>query len=318
MTSATPSLPPIQTGSLSHYYKPELSPQLNSIIVRAIANIPHAYREPPQAGDVIPRDQALERLQAYAFTQGYALVTESSANNRLRLACIHHRASTRNTRRLDDDVREGGNRKRKWEAARLKARGCPYAVYIAYSKRKDHWRYGVTNPEHNHAPVANPFNYHVHRKRADWLAEGKEEGRDPRWKGSLKILNEQPKAPFPPVPFTWTKPRKQDIYPWPPPKISLSNATSPVDESMESPLAETPNYDDNGDDLYTVTSSSPSERSYSSGPSNGDRDIFPGSADDSPTYGGHLPPFYHRPPPPTSAMSLPNFLSINAPSLRSP
>ena len=101
-------------------------------IHEAIQKMPPQHLLPPQPGEVLDPDQAYERLQNYAFSQGFCIVTTShnKANTYIRYACIHHGNSTRNWHKLDDHKAEGNNRQK--EYTQIHARGCPWQVYILY------------------------------------------------------------------------------------------------------------------------------------------------------------------------------------------
>ena len=56
-----------------------ITPALALQIERAIEAIPPAHREAPVDGTVVPSpDFAFQRIQDWAFTQGYAFVHETS------------------------------------------------------------------------------------------------------------------------------------------------------------------------------------------------------------------------------------------------
>ena len=97
-----------------------------------LERIPSQHFKTPQAGEVLSPDEAYNRLQNYAFTQGFCIVVTShdKANTYIRYACIHHGTTTRNWRGLDDHRTEEGNRQK--EYTNIRARGCPWQVYITY------------------------------------------------------------------------------------------------------------------------------------------------------------------------------------------
>lgn len=101
-------------------------------IREAIEKMPSHHLLPPQAGEVLDPDQAYERLQDYAFSQGFCIVISSrdKANTNIRYTCIHHGYTTRNWRKLDDHKTKEGNRQK--EYTNIRARGCPWQVYISY------------------------------------------------------------------------------------------------------------------------------------------------------------------------------------------
>jgi hypothetical protein len=98
----------------------------------AIERMPARHLLPPQAGEVLTLDQAYNRLQDYAFSQGFCIVITSHdrANTYIRYACIHHGHDTRNWHQLDEHKVEEGNRQK--EYTNIRARGCPWQVYMSY------------------------------------------------------------------------------------------------------------------------------------------------------------------------------------------
>jgi hypothetical protein len=136
-----------------------LLPQLRKIIDR----IPPAHLANPEAHEVYNSpEEALQRLQNYAFSQGFAVVIASRPKTppRCRFACIHHGKETRNTRQLDDHVEEGGNRTR--ELTKIKGKDCNWEVYVSYKsivrgQDQKAWILGVTRNEHTHPLVPNPM-----------------------------------------------------------------------------------------------------------------------------------------------------------------
>ena len=107
----------------------------DSILVplhQVLERIPSQHFNAPQVGELLSPDEAYIRLQDYAFTQGFCVVVTSrdKANTYIRYACIHHGTSTRNWHGLDDHRVDGGNRQK--EYTNIRARGCPWQVYISY------------------------------------------------------------------------------------------------------------------------------------------------------------------------------------------
>ncbi|KAI9760849.1 MAG: hypothetical protein M1840_002182 [Geoglossum simile] len=141
-------------------------------IREAIEKMPPHHLLPPQAGEVLDPDQAYERLQDYAFSQGFCIVISSrdKANTNIRYTCIHHGHTTRNWRKLDEHKTEESNRQK--EYTNIRARGCPWQVYISYkgiTRGADQkaWFLGITNGSHagTHDMVPNPLAYSLHAKR---------------------------------------------------------------------------------------------------------------------------------------------------------
>ncbi len=104
---------------------PNLDPSLIPIIQRAIDRIPPAHLEPPADDELfdIP-SEAYERLQNYAFSQRFQIVTGSCEVGRRNYPCIHHKADTKNYRKLDDHASKDGSTNRKQELTKIKAKHC--------------------------------------------------------------------------------------------------------------------------------------------------------------------------------------------------
>jgi hypothetical protein len=112
-------------------------------IQQAIEKIPSPHFLPPQAGELLDPDKAYERLQNYAFTQGFCIVISSRdrAKTYIRFVCIHHGFTTPNWRRLDEQRTEEGNREKEYTS--IRARGCPWQVYVSF-KGVTRGKYSVT------------------------------------------------------------------------------------------------------------------------------------------------------------------------------
>src|SRR3979409_1868000 len=84
-----------------------ITPELSSQIASAIEAIPAPHREPPIHGTIVADPTvAFVRIQDWAFTQGYAFVTESKNDRRVRFKCIHHKNETQNTRKTEEKDRK--------------------------------------------------------------------------------------------------------------------------------------------------------------------------------------------------------------------
>jgi len=68
----------------------------------------------------------LDRLQDYAFTKGFAVVTLTGSEKKggMRFGCVHH-GKPRDTRKLDNPVTEATARKRETTA---QAKECKWAI----------------------------------------------------------------------------------------------------------------------------------------------------------------------------------------------
>ncbi|KAI9767341.1 MAG: hypothetical protein M1840_005750 [Geoglossum simile] len=141
-------------------------------IREAIEKIPSQHFLSPQVGKVLNPNEAYERLQNFAFSQGFCIVitSQDKANTNIRYICIYHSNSTRNWCKLDEHRTEEGNRQK--EYINIRARGCPWQVYISYKgiirgADQKAWFLGITNGNHadTHDIVPNPLAYPLHAKR---------------------------------------------------------------------------------------------------------------------------------------------------------
>jgi hypothetical protein len=133
---------------------------LASKIQRHIDLIPSERRVKPLRTEYIPEDDALNRLNDWAFCEGYGYVTRSSNTGySIQVVCAHYQKETRNTRGLTEETR-----KRADTVTRKKA--CPHRVRIGVQKRLGGlFAYGEFKGEHNHPPATDPFELIPHRER---------------------------------------------------------------------------------------------------------------------------------------------------------
>jgi len=101
-------------------------------IQQVIDRIPPAHLLDPQPGKILHPDEAYNRLQDYAFSKGFCIVTASrnAANTYVRYKCIHHGKETRNWRKLEEHASKETNREK--EFTNIHARGCPWQMYVSY------------------------------------------------------------------------------------------------------------------------------------------------------------------------------------------
>jgi hypothetical protein len=77
-----------------------VTPGLTAQIEAAVAALPAAHRTPPKEKEIVESPEAaLVRLQDWAFTQGFALVRESTRKDRVMFECTHHKNATKNWRK---------------------------------------------------------------------------------------------------------------------------------------------------------------------------------------------------------------------------
>jgi hypothetical protein len=137
-----------------------VTPLLASQIALATKALPFAHLITPAHGESFktPED-ALQRLQDWAFTQGFAVVTESKRKGRVIFQCIHHRTKTRNSRKTATEDRER-------VSTAIKAKGCTWTVYVSQrAATKEAWVLGWTHTEHTYNFNPDPFTFASHKAK---------------------------------------------------------------------------------------------------------------------------------------------------------
>lgn len=173
-TTPTPSRSASPSASVTWIPHPQLPEDQVPRIQRAIDRIPNAHLLPPQRDEVFDTpDDSIIRLQDYAFSQGFAVITSTCGQGRKNYNCIHHADKTRNYRKLpehkeEEDLEHGT--KRTQELTKIKAKGCPWRVYISWKTLKrggtiQTWVLGVAQLEHSHGMSPNLLDYDLHQKR---------------------------------------------------------------------------------------------------------------------------------------------------------
>jgi hypothetical protein len=145
----------------------------------ALEPSPLLFLKEPADGEVFDNvELCRERLQGFAFAQGFAIVKKSGSMNQKRprfyFHCIHHGESTRNYRQLEEHVERDEEQevttRRKQEATNINARNCPYHIYLAWKQigkrgsREFGLEMSVKNSIHSHAMAVNPLIYIEHKK----------------------------------------------------------------------------------------------------------------------------------------------------------
>ena len=121
--------------------------------------MPPPHRLPPHEDETYgSHEEGKIRLQDYAFTQGFALVTETNdkKNGRVVLECTRHHKKERNTRKVEEKDRVRKNTK-------VSFNECKYRLKL--KKEGEAWRLIIQNPEHNHAMANDPFSFREHHSR---------------------------------------------------------------------------------------------------------------------------------------------------------
>ena len=83
---------------------PTLSDELRSTVSKFVQKLPDLHCQQPMDGEqYLWPNHILDRLQDYAFTQGFAVVilSGSQKKGRMRFGCIHH-GKPRDTRKIDN------------------------------------------------------------------------------------------------------------------------------------------------------------------------------------------------------------------------
>ena len=149
---------------------PSLDPSLIPTIRSAIDCIPSDHLQPPASKEIFDNpDAAYERLQNWAFSQGFCIVIASHIKNVMMwFVCKHHRDKTHNICKLDDKAGDDSNRTR--EFTHISAKGCSWKWYVSWKDRVQGkgdkaWILGTTVDHHNHDMIPNLLSYDIHRKR---------------------------------------------------------------------------------------------------------------------------------------------------------
>ena len=158
---------------------PGLDPSLVPAAQKFINAMNPAHLNSPEDGEQFDTpEEAIERLQDYAFSQGFVVVTGSCGsrgNPRKYYHCIHHGVETQNNRKLDEHVGpKDAPTNRRRELTRTRGLGCKWRLSISY-KRVDireegpkAWFLCVKEDQltHSHPLQVNPFSYEEHRLRS--------------------------------------------------------------------------------------------------------------------------------------------------------
>ena len=84
---------------------PLCPPHLRKVVEDAVDAFDNAWLLPPQAGEVFDTAKAcFRRLQGFAPSRGFAVVTTTSKTTRAQFACVHHGEKTKNWRGLEDHI----------------------------------------------------------------------------------------------------------------------------------------------------------------------------------------------------------------------
>jgi hypothetical protein len=135
-----------------------LTAEVSAQLAAAIVALPPAHRlDPIEREPSVSKEAAFVRLQNWAFTKGFALVTASAKSRndhvvRVYDNYIHHKKATRNSRKIAKEDRKRPH-------AKTQANGCMFSIAVRLSGL-GYWLIRSKNLEHNHASNPNPFSYH--------------------------------------------------------------------------------------------------------------------------------------------------------------
>ena len=80
-------------------------PHLRQLVEDTAKSFDDKWLLPPVKGELFDSGKAcLARLQKFALSRGFAVVTTASKVERFRFACIHHSGDTKNWRKLEQHV----------------------------------------------------------------------------------------------------------------------------------------------------------------------------------------------------------------------
>lgn len=176
-----------------------LDPDLVPIIRKAIDAMPAAHLIEPKTGETFDSHEAAwDRVQNWAFTQGFAMVTGPCHTGSKYYECIHRGKETANKRKLDQHASKDGSTNRTQELTHIKAKDCKWRLVLQWKELS--WRLKVppSRIEHSHLLVPDPLTYTVHKQRQPDYHRACEQARVHRESGlpyrtSDRLLDNTPK-----------------------------------------------------------------------------------------------------------------------------
>src|SRR5450759_1445975 len=82
-------------------------PHLRQLVEDAVESFDNVWLLPPVEGELFDSGKAcLARLQGFALSRGFAVVTTSSTAGRYRFGCIHRGDETKNWRKLEPHIKK--------------------------------------------------------------------------------------------------------------------------------------------------------------------------------------------------------------------
>ena len=125
---------------------------------RALERIPDDHLLPPYEREPFATAvDAKDRVQKYAFSQGFAIVMYNHDKTRqiVVLECTQHRSHTKNWRKTPLEERK----------RMVSANECPFRLRITQKKDENVWRIIKLCLDHNHLMNPDPFQFQEHRSR---------------------------------------------------------------------------------------------------------------------------------------------------------
>lgn len=205
---------------------PRLEAELAPRIKKVTDRMPPQHLQAPTRNETfeVP-DQAWDRLQDWAFSQGFAIIIGQCGDRRKNYRCVHHSKGTKNWRKLPEHAGEANpenDKVRKQEKTKIKSKDCKWHYYIAWKSLKrgsdedKTWVLGVGLQEHTHDLVPNPLFNQIHPNRNEDYAIALELSKTNRraklpYSLSERVLDHTPKDPD--QEFTIPKKKYYDLVP---------------------------------------------------------------------------------------------------------
>lgn len=162
---------------MSFQARPGCPVHLRAIVERHVNTLPAAWRQRPVSGEVFESfKQCFDRLQAWAFQEGFEVVTRGAGNGRTpsrRFNCVHHGVNSRNYHNLEARVErneEGtitSNRQR--EKYTIKKMDCPWYAFCSEKGLPGAKELVLTirHEQHSHVCADCPLVYPTHKHSVD-------------------------------------------------------------------------------------------------------------------------------------------------------
>ena len=151
-------------------------PHLRQLIKDTVKSFDDEWLLPSAEGELFDSKKAcLTRLQAFAFSQGFAVVTTVLKTERFCFACIYHSDDTKNWCKLEQHVKKDFKSskivsKRQKKDTFKQTCSCHWEMYwsIRLIRKKDSKQVAeqlnIIRATHNYILALNPFIYKIHQK----------------------------------------------------------------------------------------------------------------------------------------------------------